>query len=456
MSDTFKAASAAQSRTRHPIGRPRRKLRPAHRIHSRGPVRQHGLFRLRVLRLAGPHADHRPARRRRPALHGLSYHGHVLDDPFRNADGSQSAFGRRRQPRQLRQWLSRLSRQDPGRPARCRDAAPSRLAQLHGGQVARDPAHESWLDWAVRRLAARPRFDRYYGFMDAETDQYAPELVLDNSRDRSAGYLQVRLSPHEPTSSIRSIRFLAGHIAEKPDSPGCSGSHSGPPMPRIKRHVRLSSAMTRYFAGGWDVERERRLARQLEMGIVPPARACRLATTAYSPGTAFTRGAPFFRLQAAFAGMLDHADRQLARLSTSLNAAGQRDNTIILVLSDNGASQEGGLLGGVTLGPRNMRPELWPEKMARLEDIGGPKAHNNFPHGWAMASNTPLRRYKQNTHGGGIRDPFIVSWPRGIRARGELRHQFATSATSCRRCSTSLASSRRPRSTAWHRCRSRA
>jgi hypothetical protein len=55
--------------------------------------------------------------------------------------------------------------------------------------------------------------------------------------------------------------------------------------------------------------------------------------------------------------------------------------------------------------------------MARLEDIGGPKAHNNFPHGWAMASNTPLRRYKQNTHGGGIRDLFIVSWPRGIRAR---------------------------------------
>jgi arylsulfatase len=102
--------------------------------------------------------------------------------------------------------------------------------------------------------------------------------------------------------------------------------------------------------------------------------------------------------------MLDYADLQLARLVDFLERAGQRDNTIILVLSDNGASQEGGLLGGVTLGPRNMRPELWPEKMARLEDIGGPKAHNNFPHGWAMASNTPLRRYKQNTHGGGIRD----------------------------------------------------
>jgi arylsulfatase len=63
------------------------------------------------------------------------------------------------------------------------------------------------------------------------------------------------------------------------------------------------------------------------------------------------------------------------------------------------------------------------EKVRRIDDIGGPDTHTNFPHGWAMASNTPLRRYKQNTHGGGIRDPFIMSWPKGI-AKGELRHQF--------------------------------
>src|SRR3954451_4213752 len=56
---------------------------------------------------------------------------------------------------------------------------------------------------------------------------------------------------------------------------------------------------------------------------------------------------------------------------------------------------------------------------------GGPRTHSNFPLGWAMAANTPLRRYKQNTHGGGIRDPLIISWPKQIPARGELRHQFA-------------------------------
>ena len=94
-------------------------------------------------------------------------------------------------------------------------------------------------------------------------------------------------------------------------------------------------------------------------------------------------------------------------------------------MSDNGASQEGGPFGMVNaMGPYNLRREPIEEKIARIDDIGGPDTHSNFPLGWAMAANTPLRRYKQNTHGGGIRDPLVISWPRGIAARGELRHQF--------------------------------
>jgi arylsulfatase len=132
----------------------------------------------------------------------------------------------------------------------------------------------------------------------------------------------------------------------------------------------------------------------------------------------------FTRLQSAFAGMLDHADQHLARLVAFLDTAGVRDNTLIIVMSDNGASQEGGPLGFINaMGPYNLRPEPIAEKVRRIDDIGGPDTHSNFPHGWAMASNTPLRRYKQNTHGGGIRDPFILNWPKRI-AKGELRHQF--------------------------------
>ncbi|WP_257198032.1 sulfatase-like hydrolase/transferase [Bradyrhizobium sp. WBOS08] len=181
------------------------------------------------------------------------------------------------------------------------------------------------------------------------------------------------------------------------------------------------------FAHGWDVEREQRLARQKAMGLVPedtrmPARND--GVKAWDEHSADERRI-FTRLQAAFAGMLDHSDRHLARLIAFLDTAGIRDNTVIIVMSDNGASQEGGPLGFVNaMGPFNFKPEPIAEKLVRIDDIGGPDTHSNFPHGWAMASNTPLRRYKQNTHGGGIRDPFVINWPKRIAAKGELRHQF--------------------------------
>ena len=181
------------------------------------------------------------------------------------------------------------------------------------------------------------------------------------------------------------------------------------------------------FAHGWDVEREQRLARQKALGLVPPDTkmpARNDGVKAWDEHSADEKRV-FTRLQSAFAGMLDHADRHLARLIAFLETAGIRDNTLILVLSDNGASQEGGPLGFVNaMGPYNFRPEPIAEKLRRIDDIGGPDSHTNFPHGWAMASNTPLRRYKQNTHGGGIRDPFVISWPKRVAAKGELRHQF--------------------------------
>ncbi|HEV7411299.1 MAG TPA: arylsulfatase [Bradyrhizobium sp.] len=269
-------------------------------------------------------------------------------------------------------------------------------------------------------------FDRFYGFLDAETDQYAPELVSDNTHiDPPGAYA----GGYHLTSDLvdQSIRFIADHIADRPDLPwltwlafgACHAPHQAP--------ADIIKGYDDVFAHGWDVEREQRLARQKAMGLVP-------ADTRMPPRNdgvkAWDEHTPderrvFTRLQSAFAGMLDHADRHLARLIGFLEKAGVRDNTLTLVLSDNGASQEGGPLGFVNaMGPYNFRPEPIGEKLRRIDDIGGPDSHTNFPHGWAMASNTPLRRYKQNTHGGGIRDPFVISWPGKITAKGEMRHQF--------------------------------
>ncbi|MGJ5048930.1 sulfatase-like hydrolase/transferase [Bradyrhizobium oligotrophicum] len=269
-------------------------------------------------------------------------------------------------------------------------------------------------------------FDRFYGFLDAETDQYAPELVLDNTPVSPPGSYA---DGYHLTADLvdQTIRFIADHTADRPELPwltwlalgACHAPHQAP--------REIIESYDPAFAHGWDAERAQRLARQKAMGLVPentdlpPRNDGVKAWDAHSDDERRV----FTRLQSAFAGMLDHADQHLARLLAFLDKTGQRDNTLVIVMSDNGASQEGGPLGFVNaMGPFNFKPEPVAEKLARIDDIGGPDTHANFPHGWAMASNTPLRRYKQNTHGGGIRDPFIVSWPQRIAARGEVRHQF--------------------------------
>ncbi len=270
-------------------------------------------------------------------------------------------------------------------------------------------------------------FDRFYGFMDAETDQFAPELVRDNTPvEAPAGYAE----GYHLTEDLvdQSIRYLADHMADAPDKPwllwlapgACHAPHQAPQD--------IIRSYDEVFAEGWDVEREKRLARQKSMGIVPDSTDLPPANMGVKAWSEFEPPEQelFTRLQSAFAAMLDHADQHIARLVGFLEEAGVRDDTLILVMSDNGASQEGGPLGMINaMGPYNLKPEPMAEKLARIDDIGGPDTHSNFPLGWAQASNTPLRRYKQNTHGGGIRDPLVMSWPNGIKARGELRHQFA-------------------------------
>ncbi len=269
-------------------------------------------------------------------------------------------------------------------------------------------------------------FDRFYGFMDAETDQYAPELVRDNTPVDPPGSFE---TGYHLTADLvdQAIRTVADHSADAPDTPwltwvafgACHAPHQAP-MDLIKSYDAV-------FAHGWDAEREQRLERQKAMGLVPPNTCLPPRNDGVREWSACSQAEQrlFTRLQSAFAGMLDHTDQHIGRLMQFLEESGQADNTLVLVLSDNGASQEGGPLGMINaMGPYNFKPEPLEEKLAKIDAIGGPDTHSNFPLGWAMASNTPLKRYKQNTHGGGIRDPLVVAWPRGIVARGEMRHGF--------------------------------
>jgi len=268
-------------------------------------------------------------------------------------------------------------------------------------------------------------FDRFYGFLDAETDHYSPELIRDNSHITPPGNFD---SGYHLTEDLfdNSIEFIASHTASAPTTPwmmliGLGACHAPHQAPK-----ELIDHYDQVFHRGWDVERSERLARQISLGIVPDGTELPPRNDSVEPWSDMDAVSKQVaaRLQAAYAAMLDHADQHLARLIDHLETSGQLDNTIIMVLSDNGASQEGGPLGFVNaMGPYNGLPESMENKFERIDDIGGPDTHSNFPWGWSMAANTPLRRYKQNTHGGGVRDPLVIHWPEQITNTG-LRHQF--------------------------------
>ena len=132
----------------------------------------------------------------------------------------------------------------------------------------------------------------------------------------------------------------------------------------------------------------------------------------------------FRRMAEVYAGYLAHADHHIGRLLDYLEETGQRDNTLVILVSDNGAAGEGGPNGSVNENKLvNGVPDDMAENLAMIDDLGGPKTYNHYPTGWAMAFNTPFKMWKRYEFNGGTADPCIISWPKGTKARGEIRHQ---------------------------------
>src|SRR5262249_2226627 len=134
----------------------------------------------------------------------------------------------------------------------------------------------------------------------------------------------------------------------------------------------------------------------------------------------------YSRMMEVFAGFLEHTDHQIGRVLEFLEHTGQLDNTLIMLVSDNGASPEGGPHGSINENLFfNNVPATLEDNLKAFDELGGPKYFNHYPWGWAWAGNTPFRRWKRETYRGGATDPFIVHWPDGIRAKGQVRHQYA-------------------------------
>jgi arylsulfatase len=266
-------------------------------------------------------------------------------------------------------------------------------------------------------------FERYYGFIGAETNQWAPDLVVDNQpirHDPAPGY---HLTEDLVDQAIAMVADLRAADHTKPFFQylafgACHAPHHVP-ADWIER------CRGRYD-DGWDAWRERTHARQLEMGLLPAG----TALTARPPWVQEWAALPddeqrlYARMMEVYAAFLAHTDHQLGRLLAFVDGRGELDNTLVVLVSDNGASAEGGPHG--TFNENflfNGLPHDLAANLARQDELGGPTTYNHYPWGWAMAGNTPYKRWKRETHQGGIGTPMIVRWP-AIPDPGAVRHHY--------------------------------
>ena len=288
------------------------------------------------------------------------------------------------------------------------------------------PAHEAQMGASRWRWPLGRGFERFYGFLGGETDQYHPDLVYDNHevdppKTPNEGY---HLTQDMADKAITFMNDARAAHQTKPFflwfAPGaCHAPHQAP-KPFI-------DAYRDQFNQGWDTWREEVFARQLTAGLMPAGTTLSERphwVPAWDSLSADERRL-YSRMMEVYAGFLTHTDAQVGRLVEHVKSLGEFDNTIFIVMSDNGASAEGGPKGSYNeVFFFNFVPENLEENLKRIDLLGTPEAHNHYPWGWAWAGNTPFKRWKRETHEGGVTDPLIVHWPQGIKQGGGVRHQY--------------------------------
>jgi arylsulfatase A-like enzyme len=269
-------------------------------------------------------------------------------------------------------------------------------------------------------------FERFYGFLAAETSQWDPPLVQDNThveppRSPEAGY---HLSED---LADRAIRMVLDQRQATPDKPFFCYFATGAAHAPHQVPPEWIEPYRGVFDHGWEAEREATFARQVAAGIVPGG----TTLTARPPWVQDWLSLPaderrlFARYMEVFAGFVTHADAQIGRFLDFLDARGDLANTLVLVLSDNGASAEGSQVGTIN------EPHAWlgqaegaAEALRHIDELGGHRSFGHYPWGWAWAGNTPLQLWKRYAWLGGVRTPLVAAWPGRLAEPGAVRTQF--------------------------------
>jgi arylsulfatase len=268
-------------------------------------------------------------------------------------------------------------------------------------------------------------FDRFYGFLDAFTNLHHPHrLTEDDHQVVVDRYPDDYYFTDDVTD--RAIAMIRERKASNPRQPFfCYLAHAAVHAPLHARAVDIERHRGRY-AAGWDALRAERFARQVELGIFEPGTA--LPPRNHEEGDdvrpwdelSAEEQRLFARHMEVYAAMVEAVDTATGRLVAALDELGELEDTIIVFTSDNGASREGEVAGTSAYYVHLLQGDDVAADLERLDDLGGPRTTPHYPRGWAMASGTPFRLYKINTHAGGHSVPFIVHWPRGLEGVQDL------------------------------------
>jgi arylsulfatase len=288
-------------------------------------------------------------------------------------------------------------------------------------------------------------FERFYGFLGGESSSWYPDLIHDNHS------IEPPATPEEgyhlsKDLSDRAIQFIKDAKVVDPDKPFFM--YFAPQAGHAPHHVfhEWADKYKGRFDQGYEAIRANILKRQKELGILPADTQLSPINPHGEPAATGPDGQPwplldtvrpwdslsadeqrlFIRMAEVFAGYISYADDQLGRLIEFLESSGQLDNTIVVVISDNGASGEGGPNGSFNEWRFfNGVPDTTQETMPHIDELGSPRSYNHYNTGWAWALDTPFPYWKRWAgYEGGVADMCLVSWPAKIAAQSEVRHQY--------------------------------
>src|SRR5512136_782534 len=276
------------------------------------------------------------------------------------------------------------------------------------------------------RWPTRSGFDKFYGFMAGEMNQWAPTIYDGLDKIETPTYPGYHFMTDMTNQAIHWMRYQKSLTPDKPFfiyfAPGATHAPHHVPKEWIAKYKGK-------FDQGWDRLREETLARQKRLGVVPPDTKLAPKPEAIKDWDKLTADERklFARQMEVFAGFGEYTDTEIGRLVKAVEEMGQLDNTLVFyIVGDNGASAEGGMNGLFNEYTYfNGVQEQVPDLLKLLDKWGSPETYPHMAAGWAVAFDTPFTWTKQVASSfGGTRNGLVVHWPKGIRARGELRSQF--------------------------------